>query len=370
MFSMFFGAGNITFPLIIGQTVGKELPWALLGLILTAIVIPFSGLFAMTLFKGDYENFFARIGRWPGFIVVIFLLSLIGPLGGIPRCLTLTFSMLKIYIPSLSLWLFSLIGAGLIFLCAWKQNRILDLIGYILSPLLVLLLVAIVVKGIFFSNTDPLTSSSVTFPFFYGLKEGYNTMDLLSAFFFSSLVYSKIQKQQEGKKTKSLFILIFKSSLIGASLLALIYMGFSYVAAHHKSALQGVGVDQILGKIGQLVLGHHAGLVICLSIALTCLTTAIALAIIVAEFLEKKIFKEKISYDCSLILVLMIAVFVSTLEFAEIIRLLAPMLQVLYPSLLVLSLFNIFYKIFGYRPVKLPVCMFFLVFILCQSLLK
>ena len=73
MFSMFFGAGNITFPLIIGQTVEGGLIWALLGLILTAVLVPFSGLFAITLFEGDYESFFNRIGRWPGLAVIILL---------------------------------------------------------------------------------------------------------------------------------------------------------------------------------------------------------------------------------------------------------------------------------------------------------
>ena len=370
MFSMFFGAGNITFPLVIGQAVGKELPWALLGLILTAVVVPFSGLFAMTLFKGDYERFFYRMGKWPGFAVIVFLLSLIGPLGGIPRCLTLTFSMLKTYVPTLSLIPFSLASAGVIFLCAWKRNRILDLVGYVLSPLLIFFLLAIVIKGVFFSSSGPSIASTEPFPFLYGLKEGYNTMDLLGAFFFSSLIYSRVSKQQKEKERKGLFVLIFKSSLIGALLLTLIYIGFSYVAAHHQVALEGVGVDQILGKIGQVVLGHHAGLIICLSIALTCLTTAIALAIIVAEFLEKKILKGRISYNNALVIVLLISTFVSTLEFTGIVRLLSPVLQLIYPSLLILSVFNICYKTFGYRPVKIPVFMSFMVFALCQHLMK
>ena len=56
MFSMFFGAGNITFPLIIGQTVEGSLLWALAGLIITAVLIPFSGLLSITLFEGNYEK--------------------------------------------------------------------------------------------------------------------------------------------------------------------------------------------------------------------------------------------------------------------------------------------------------------------------
>ncbi|QVL56872.1 MAG: branched-chain amino acid transport system II carrier protein [Simkaniaceae bacterium] len=355
MFSMFFGAGNITFPLIIGQTVEGGLIWALLGLILTAVLVPFSGLFAITLFEGDYESFFDRIGRWPGFAVIILLLSLIGPFGGIPRCITLTYSTLKVYFSGLHLLTFSLISSLIIFLCSWKKNRILDLIGYVLSPLLVLFLVGIIIKGVFFSSSDPVGSSHIAHPFFYGLKEGYNTMDLLAAFFFSSLVYTKLKKQQEGKEKKGLLLPVFKASLIGASLLSIIYIGFSYVAAHHSLSLEGTGVDQLLGRIGQIVLGHHAGLIVCMSIALTCLTTAIALTVVSAEFLQRRLLRNRISYEWSLVAILVTTVFVSTLEFTGIVHLLAPALQIIYPSLLVLCLFNIFHKTFNYKPVKFPV---------------
>ncbi|MEM8728010.1 MAG: branched-chain amino acid transport system II carrier protein [Chlamydiota bacterium] len=355
MFSMFFGAGNITFPLIIGRTVEGGLLWALIGLILTAVFVPFSGLFAMTLFEGDYEAFFNRIGRLPGLATIILLLSMIGPFGGIPRCITLTYSTLKVYFSGVDLLPFSLTGSVIIFLCCWKRNRILDLIGYVLSPLLVFFLVVIIIKGVFFSISQSVGSSHVTYPFFYGLREGYNTMDLLAAFFFSSLVYTRLKKEREGNGKKGLFFSIFKAASIGASLLSVIYIGFSYVAAHHSLALEGTAVDQLLGKIGRIVLGHHAGLIVCISIALTCLTTAIALTVVCAEFFKERLLKNKVTYEWSLVVILAITVFISTLEFTGIVHLLAPVLQTVYPSLLVLCIFNIFRKTLDYKPVKLPV---------------
>ena len=350
---MFFGAGNITFPLIIGQTVEGGLIWALLGLVLTAIVIPFSGLLSISLYEGDYESFFSRIGKGPGLFVIILLLAMIGPFGGIPRCITLTYSTLKVYFTGMHLLTFSLVSCLIVFLCSWKKNRILDLIGYVLSPILVLLLVVIIIKGVFFSNSDPVGSSHVAHPFFYGLREGYNTMDLLAAFFFSSLVYNKL-KEQQGER-KSVLVPVFKASLIGAGLLSMIYIGFSYVAAHHSMALDGTGVDQLLGRIGQIVLGQHAGLVVCMSIALTCLTTAIALTVVCAEFLQRRITKGRLSYEWSLVTVLVVTVLVSTLEFTGIVKLLAPVLEVVYPSMLVLCVMNVFHKLLNYQPVKVPV---------------
>ena len=355
MFSMFFGAGNITFPLMIGQTVEGGLIWALLGLIITSVVIPFSGMLSITLFEGDYEKFFNRIGQVPGMAVIVMLICLIGPFGGIPRCITLTYSTLKVYFTGMHLLVFSVISSLVIFLCSWKKNRILDLIGYVLSPLLILFLLAIIVKGIFFSHSEPIGSSQIIKPFLYGIQEGYNTMDLLASFFFSSLIYNRLKQRKNDGFGKSFLLLILKSSLIGAVFLSTIYVGFSYVGAYNAQNLLGTPIDQLLGKVGKIVLGHKAGLVVSMSIGLTCLTTAIALTVISAEFLQKKITKSRLSYEWALVAVLITTVAVSALEFTGIIQILLPVLKVIYPSLLVLSLFNILHKIFDYKPVKFPV---------------
>lgn len=356
MFSMFFGAGNITFPLMIGQTVEKGLFFALIGLVLTAVFIPFSGLLSITLFKGDYRAFFNRMGRAPGLFVIIVLLSIIGPFGGIPRCVTLTFSTLKIYFSSLELLPFSLFSCLLIFLFCWRRNRILDIIGYVLSPLLVLFLSVIIIKGIFFSPPAESVGAAIDHPFLYGLKEGYNTMDLIAAFFFSSLVYQRLRVQMAEKKgSKNLLLPIFKASLIGASLLSFIYIGFSHVAANYSAELVGIPMDQLLGKIGHVILGPQAGLVVSMSIALTCLTTAIALTVVCAEFLQKEIFKEKFRYEVSLSCILITTALISCLEFNGIVKMLAPVLELIYPSLLVLSVFNILHKLYDIKPVKVPV---------------
>lgn len=367
MFSMFFGAGNITFPLIIGQVVEGGLLWALIGLIITAVLVPFSGLFAITLFKGSYETFFNRIGKTPGLVVAVILLAILGPFGAVPRCVTLTYSTLNLYFTDLHLLSFSAVSCALIFFCSWKKSRIVDLMGYILSPLLVLFLFVIIIKGSIFSASIPLGESHVTHPFLYGLKEGYNTMDLLAAFFFSSLIYHRLKQQsRQEHEHKDLLLPVLKASIIGASLLGIIYIGFSYVAAHQSEALQNTPIDQLLGRVGALVLGHHAGLIVSFSIALTCLTTAIALTVISAEFLQKRLSNGRLSYEWSLAFILITTVAVSALKFQGIVELLSPVLQVLYPALLVLCLCNIMHKLFHFKPIKVPVYFMFVLMLYIQ----
>lgn len=350
MFSMFFGAGNITFPLAIGLAVQGQLYFALMGLVITAILMPLSGFVGITLFNGDYHAFFHRMGKLPGTAVILMLLLLIGPFGGIPRCITLTFSTLGI--PGLPLWIFSILAGTILFISCWRQSRIVPLIGNFLSPVLLLFLVAMIIKGIFFTPSQLVESSNIEHPFWYGLKEGYNTMDLLATFFFSSLICARIKNQGGGA---GLLASILKACAIGGGLLALIYVGFSYTAASYSKTLSDVPIDQLLGRLGHAVLGPYAGLFVCVSIALTCLTTALALTAICAEYLQEKVFKHKVDYHWCLAFVLTAALLTCSLEFSGIVALLGPVLQVLYPALVALSLFNILHKLYDFKPVKTPV---------------
>lgn len=178
----------------------------------------------------------------------------------------------------------------------------------------------------------------------------------MQLFFFSSLVYGRLQQQAAGKGgATALLASVFKASLIGASLLSMVYIGFGYVAANYSHALAGTPIDQLVGKLGHLVLGHHAGLIVCMSIVLTCLTTAIALTVVCADFLQQQVFKEKMKYEVSLGIILALTALTSSLEFTGIVKMLSPALQVIYPSLLVLCLFNILHKTLAVKPIKIPV---------------
>jgi len=84
MFSMFFGAGNVVFPLELGLGAQSQNIWAIAGLLITAVGVPFIGLISMTLFNGNYHHFFERIGKVPGFIVAALIMGLIGPFGALP----------------------------------------------------------------------------------------------------------------------------------------------------------------------------------------------------------------------------------------------------------------------------------------------
>lgn len=366
MFSMFFGAGNVVFPLALGQIAQDKNFFAILGMLFTAVGVPFMGLIAMTLFDGNYKKFFERIGVVPGFLVALVIMGLIGPFGAIPRCIALSYSTTKAFLPGISLPIFSAISCIIIWLFTFRRNTIVDTLGYFLTPLLIGSLAIIIIKGLF-SSPEIVVSDHENFTIFLkGLKDGYQTMDLPGAFFFSSVIVACLKSSLGPKEIthKSLLITTLKASAIGAFLLSITYIGFSYVSSYHSGSLNDVPSDELISMVAIHVLGPQAAIVACVAVALACLTTAIALSSVFAEFIHNDITMGKLNYIPSLIGTLVIAFFVSTLNFKGIAAFLTPILQIVYPALIALTILNILYKLYRFRPVKIPVLVVFVLSLL------
>ena len=188
MFSMFFGAGNVIFPLAVGQLAGDKNIYAMMGLIITAAIMPIIGVIAMILYDGNYRSFFGRLGRIPGFIVALTIILLLGPFGSTPRCIALSYTTLKSTFLDMSPVIFSAISCVLILMLSINKNRILTILGWVLTPFLLGSLILIIILGLLYSPEIPTVEHTHMAMFLQGLKEGYNTMDLLAAFFFSSTI--------------------------------------------------------------------------------------------------------------------------------------------------------------------------------------
>lgn len=362
MFSMFFGAGNIIFPLALGQFAGDKNVYAMSGLILTAAIMPIMGVIAMILFDGNYRQFFGRLGKVPGFLLSFLIISLLGPLGSTPRCIALSYTTLNSALlnhsfQGLSPILFSAIACGIIFLFTVRKNHILTLLGWVLTPALLGSLIAIIIFGIMTAPDLQKVDEAKSLMFLHGLKEGYNTMDLLAAFFFSSTILNILRMRLSPEETTSRGYVraAYRASVIGAFLLAAIYIGFSYLAAFHGSELNIAGKDELLGAIAMKIAGANAGILVCITIALACLTTAIALISAFTDFLQTQVFNQKISYEITLIGALLLTFAISTLNFTGISTFLGPILQICYPGLIVLTILNIAYRLQNFTPIKLPV---------------
>ncbi len=351
IFAMFFGAGNIVFPLALGQIALDKTPIALIGLILSAVIMPFTGLLAMFFYQGDVAKFFGRLGKYPGFILSFITISLLGPLGCIPRSITVAYSTLSMSYDGIPIVVFSLIFCLCIFALVFNKGGLLSIIGYILSPFKISLLVLMIIIG-YFTAPELIalkTNQTDSTLFLHALKEGYNTMDLLGAFFFAPVIVASLATKSVMGKGYTKFVL--KACAIGATLLALIYVGFCYLAYIYASELAGVPMEQLLGAISFKVFGSLGGILVSITVTVACFTTAIALVGAFASFVQKEVFSDKVGYIPIVLGTLLITFALSTLEFRGLAAYLGPILQVCYPILIGLTVYNlVHYFLFAEKP--------------------
>ncbi len=369
MFSMFFGSGNLVFPLVVGQMSDGHFGFASIGILVTGVLVPFLGILAMMLFNGDSNQFFGRLGKPATFWFPLIALSLMGPFGVLARCITVAHGAFRLILPDVPLWLFSVFACGIIFALTIRKNRIVPILGSILTPLLLLALGAITLFGLVSVDLPAASSSSGWASFKTGIFQGYQTMDLLAAFFFSTFVIKHLRdhKATQENPEKSLPI-FFKSALVGAGLLSAIYFFLVLLGAMYAPDLARVPPQEMLGFVAQKSLGSWAAPIVCSAVVLACFTTAVVLASLFADFLRKEVAKNKINAPTALTVTLAISFFISTLEFSGIAKILGPILEVTYPALIVMTVLSIFNKLWGWTAVRMPIAIAFVLKLLSRAI--
>lgn len=361
---MFFGSGNVVFPLLLGQLAGEQVPWALVGLTITAVGAPLLGLLGSVLFEGDCKQFFYRIGAIPGYLIVLLILALLGPIGVMPRCFIVSYGAIQHYFPMLTLPVFSFLAGIVTLLLLAKRNFILPILGLFLSPLLILTLVIVIAVSFYEPGTLPATHHSALSATIAGLKVGYDVMDLLASIFFSvsiwMLLKEKLNIQSDSEVKTKLVPTYIVASLIGGGLLGLIYVGLCFSAALHYDALNNAVPEQILAVLAVHLLGPKLAIVANIAIALACITTVMSLAVAVVDVIHVEIMNTEIgakipySYNWMMLMTVAITVFFTTFGFSAIMSFLHPIMEIIYPAIIVLTICNILYKLFGFTYVKVP----------------
>jgi len=362
LFSMFFGAGDLIWPLILGGSAGDKNFYAMLGLLITGVSLPLLGLIAMMLFQGNYREFFGRVGVKSGIILIFVIQAILGPLGTIPRAITLSFATLKPYFPfDISIFVFAIISSVVVLAFTLRPQKLVSLLGLVLTPMLLLSLGAILVLG-FWSHPEQVSVPFSRYDAFTeGLKVGYNTLDLIASFLFAPLVLFHFVANSEEQDTiaarRSAFKKMVQASLIAAGLLSVMYIGLTYVSSFYTPLLDTTHQpEERLSLISMLLLGPYGALVSCIAVALACLTTAIPLAKISADYIKDDLLKSKSEGSLvPLLITLGISCAMANLGFMGIAKVIGPVLQILCPSLIVLSVLNIMHKLYETRISRVPV---------------
>ena len=301
--------------------------------------------------------FFERLGKLPAFLLITFLMVIIGPFAGIPRTAMTTLNTVLPYLTeaNISPVAFNVIYCSIVFVLGYRESKTVEILGYVLSPIKIISFTTLVGLGLFNYAPTLLSVIPANVAFKTAIIEGYNTMDMVAAFFFCSVAVRAIKQGAKTSSTASLTSLTLKACLTGGALLSAVYIGFMLVAHNHAAALQSVDKAQMIGVIATIVLGKFGGLFVCIAVSFACIATALALAEISSHYLQTVVFKNRAHKNFCLSLVMLITLVVSNFEFQTLMDYMTPVLGVLYPALIVLCIMNILHKLKGIKSVQLPV---------------
>lgn len=332
IFSMFFGSGNLIFPLAIGVESSDAYFSASIGLLLTGILVPMLGFFSVALCNESLNDYFAPLGKTISFVVIFAMLALLGPFGVCPRCIQVAFGGIQRIFPGIPLSIFSALFCIVVYLMTAKHENMIEVLGQWLSPLLLTGIILLIAFGIN-QHAMPTTMEVSTESFIYGIKTGYQMMDLLAAFFFS---YSAAQflKARLGQDSDSSRKFIIQAGLIGLGLLALVYIGFIIIGAKNAELLATVSLEQRLVVLSNALFGHYSSLMVAIIVGLACLTTMCALSVLFADFLQKEIMANKISANQAKMITLTITYLISLFGFGKVAAWIEACLTFCYPALI------------------------------------
>ena len=346
MFAMFFGSGNLVFPLRLGVESGDNYLISSIGFIITGVAMPFVGLFSVMLYKGDKNKYFGLLGKWEPFVLSMILLLLMGPFGVAPRCIIVAYGGINALYSDISLVWFSLFFSLVILLIIWGQNNIVPIIGKLLGPIKISTIIIIIIACIISAPEFTAKSAQIN-PFLDGIFEGYQTMDLPAAFFFSITIVQYLNRVVKNKD--EVLEISLASGVVGATLIASIYLCFAMLGAHYSENLRDLRPEDYLAAMAQISLGKNAALIFALTMFLACLTTAATLCRLFAEFLCHDIGKGRIPWGVASVVTVGVTFILSLTGFSTITTILGIMLTYIYPALVVLAISSLFSKYAGFR---------------------
>ena len=347
LFGMFFGAGNLIFPVHLGQIAGSNVIPAIIGFIVTAVGIPIFGVAAIGVTHSDgLQELSSKVGKGYGIFFTCLLYLTIGPLFAIPRCATVSFTtglspLVSDGAQSIALLIFSAIFFAFVLFFSLRPGKITVWIGKIINPiflifLAILVIAALIHPGASVASVAPTEAyATKTSAFFASFIEGYGTMDAIAGLAFGIVVIDVIRRMgvdDDDAVARD----VLGSGILTGILMAVIYiltilMGTQSRGLFELSANGGIALTQIaghyFGTLGQLILA--------VTITFACLKTSIGLVTSCSETFVKMT-HGKISYPVWAIIFTVFSFAVSNVGLSTIIEYSIPMLMLIYPPAIAL----------------------------------
>ena len=342
LFAMLFGAGNLIFPPMLGYETNSSWIPTMLAFTITGVGFPFLGILSVSIVGNGIKDFANRVSPMFSTIFAIISILAIGPMLAIPRTGATAYEITFLHNGmnnTIYKYIYLICYFGIVILFSLKANKVIERVGKILTPILLLLLFLIIVKGIFFSGLS-IKPDIYPHAFKRGFLEGYQTMDTIASIAYAGIILKAI-KNGRNLTQKQEFAFLIKAGLVAILSLALIYGGFALVGAKMHSVLVTNDKIELLVKTTSYLLGGYGNLILAICVAGACLTTAIGLVATVGEFFSSI---TSFKYEKIVVFTVIISFLLSILGVENIIRISVPILVFIYPVMISLIILNLFGK--------------------------
>ena len=339
LFSMFFGAGNLILPPYLGFNAGPDWLLVTIGFVITAVVIPIFGIIAHSKLQGTMYDFGKKVSPLFSsfFCLLVYGICIVLPS---PRTASVTHEMAIAPFFNSSGLLTSTVYFSLVFIFAMNRSKVLDLLGKYLTPIIIVILLAIIGIALL-SSPDAMQPSQFNTPVVDGIMEGYQTFDALAALVVGAVLIISINLNYTGTSTEKKQ-LIFKSGLLAGFGLFIIYTGLILAGSLHNSEfLFNVNRSELLLGLGNKTLGSAGASLLSVLIALACFTTAVGIVTGTADYFKGVFKNSQTAYTITALIGSLLGVVMGQFDVAYIIDIAIPALMFAYPITIILILLNV-----------------------------
>ncbi len=358
LFSMFFGAGNLIIPPLLGLQAGQSVVPAMVGFLVVGIGLPVVGIVAVGL-AGTLKRLASRVHPAFAAVFVAAIYLAIGPCMGIPRTSSTSFEMLMPLLPEdapvqLIGVAFSVLFFGAAYLLAMHPGKLTALFGKLTGPALIALIVMVVGAALLdLADAAPAARGAYTANAgMQGFLTGYQTMDLLASLTFGLVIAENIRAYgvtDDAGLTRE----VARAGVFAGVLMGLIYCGLAFVGLSMAPVMPGAtNGAQILTASASVHFGVAGTVLVAAIFLLACLNVCISLISCCATYFSELL--PRIPYKAWALAFAVFSCAVSNVGLDAILAFSVPLLTALYPVAIVLVLMGVAYRLFDRMPKSWP----------------
>ncbi|MBR9854068.1 MAG: branched-chain amino acid transport system II carrier protein [Algicola sp.] len=340
LFSLFFGAGNLVLPSLLGFKSGNLWWLVTLGFCISGVLIPILGIMAHAKLQGTLFDFAKKVSPLFSAIYcyIIYAIAIALPS---PRTASVTHEMAIQPFWNSSSLLTSLIYFVLVFAFAINRSKVLDLLGKLLTPGILIILMAIIATTIFTVDFD-FVASEMERPFSMGILEGYQTFDAIGAVVVGAVIIISINMKEKTASFQEKKALIARAGLWAGIGLFLIYGGLILTGALFGGAFDNdISRTALLRGISAETLGQKGNFLLSVLVSFACFTTAVGIVTGAADFIKGRFNNSEMAYRVTALIGCLLGILVGQFDVSYIIQVAVPVLMFIYPITIILILLNV-----------------------------